>query len=291
MCVCTFQRPMLLKRLLGELENQHTRDRFTYSIVVADNDGAQSASEIVGDFAAKSRIASTYCFEPHQNIALARNKALENAKGEFVAFIDDDEFPAYDWLLMLLGACEDYQAEGVLGPVRPHFEEQPPRWIIRGGFCERQQYETGRVMKWSEGRTGNVLFRRRILSGIRQAFRPEFGSGGEDVDFFRRMAERGYTFVWCNDAVVYEIVPPARWKRSYMLKRAMLRGRAILKHPTGRARLLAKSVVAVPLYCLALPGTLILGQHWFMKYAIKLFDHLGRLLAFVGINPFSQRDL
>ena len=34
-----------------------------------------------------------------QNIALARNKAIENAKGDFIAFIDDDEFPLDQWLL------------------------------------------------------------------------------------------------------------------------------------------------------------------------------------------------
>ena len=34
-----------------------------------------------------------YCVEPRQNIALARNKALQNAEGDLIAFIDDDEFP------------------------------------------------------------------------------------------------------------------------------------------------------------------------------------------------------
>ena len=111
------------------------------------------------------------------------------------------------------------------------------------------------------------------------------------MDFLKRMSERGCRFVWCNEAAVYETVPPARWKRSYMLKRALLRGKNILKHPTGRFQLLATSAVAVPIYLLTLPVTLIAGQHVFMKYSIKLSDHLGRLLAIVGMNPVSERDL
>ncbi len=143
-------------------------------------------------------------------------------------------------------------------------------------------------MKWDESRTGNVLFRRSILEGAAEPFNAEFGSGGEDKDFFMRMTERGHVFVWCNEAIAYETVPPARWTRSYMLKRALLRGRNILKHPKGRMDALAKSVVALPIYCLMLPFTLIFGQHCFMKYCIKFCDHLGRFLALFRLNTVER---
>src|SRR4029450_12464401 len=106
---------------------------------------------------------------PEQNIALARNKALEHEKGEFVAFIDDDEFPIGNWLQTLVTTCDEYSVDGVLGPVKPHFDATPPEWIIRGGFCERPVYETGRVMKWDEGRTGNILFRTSVLEQCKPA--------------------------------------------------------------------------------------------------------------------------
>jgi succinoglycan biosynthesis protein ExoM len=259
--------------------------------VVADNDAEQSAKQTVASFAKTSKVSSVYCVEPEKNIALARNKALENARGEFIAFIDDDEFPVEDWLLNLLKACQQFNVAGVLGPVKPHFEEPPPRWIVKGGFCERPQHVTGRVMDWSEARTGNLLFRRSILDGIPYAFSSEFGTGGEDKDFFLRMTERGSVFVWCNEGVVYETVQPTRWRRSFMLKRALLRGKNILKHPTGRTWILMKSVLAIPIYAVVLPVTVFVGQHSFMRYAIKLCDHLGRILAVFGINPISEREM
>src|SRR5580700_7943958 len=92
-CICTYKRPVLLKRLLDDLGGQDTGGLFTYSIVVVDNDHLRSAEPVVSVFAAASAIPIRYCEEPRQNIALARNKAVENATGDFVAFIDDDEFP------------------------------------------------------------------------------------------------------------------------------------------------------------------------------------------------------
>ena len=288
-CICTFRRPVLLKRLLTALEQQKTEAQFGYSVVVTDNDTEMSAKDVVTEFAAKSQIEVTYSTEPRQNIALARNKALEHAKGDFIAFIDDDEFPEPDWLLMMLRACEDYKVAGILGPVRPHFEEPPPGWIIKGGFCERPEHPTGRVMDWEECRTGNLLFRRSLLDGLGEPFKPEFGTGGEDKDFFMRMTQQGHEFRWCNEGITYETVPPERWMRSYMLKRALLRGKNILKHPSGQLGLLARSVVAAPIYALMLPFTLCFGQHVFMKYCIKFCDHAGRLLAVCGLNPVSER--
>ncbi len=273
--------------MLEELGRQDTNGLFTYSIVVADNDRLQSAQTVVRDFAAASRIPVRYCVEPRQNIALARNKAIENATGHFVAFIDDDEFPAQRWLLTLFKACHEYEADGVLGPVKPHFDDPPPRWVVSGKFCERPTYPTGLVIDWRKGRTGNVLLNRRILSAGEQPFRPEFLTG-EDQDFFRRMIEKGHVFVWCNEAVAYEVVPPIRWKRTFMLRRALLRGRVSLVHPTCGARDILKSIIAAPAYTAALPFALILGHGRFMTCLVKLFDHLGRLLALLGLNPLRE---
>jgi len=133
-------------RLLVELADQETSGLFTYSIVVADNDRSRSAEALVTDFAAVTTIPITYCVEPQQNISLARNKAIENATRNFIAFIDDDEFPAKRWLVTLLKACNEYDVDGVLGPVKCHFDEEPPKWVVKGKFYEQPTYPTGFVI-------------------------------------------------------------------------------------------------------------------------------------------------
>jgi succinoglycan biosynthesis protein ExoM len=285
-CVCSYKRPQYLRRLLSGLAAQETGGLFTYSIVVADNDSLRSAEHVVTDFALTSSIPIRYCVEPYQNIAMARNKALSNASGDFIAFIDDDEFPQERWLLNLLQACRRYRVDGVLGPVKPWFDEGAPWWVIKGKFYERPSYKTGFVIDSTKGRTGNVLLRGGILVGNDQPFRAQFQSG-EDQDFFKRMIERGHVFIWCEEAVAYEVVPPLRWKRSFMLKRALLCGGVVPLHSTFGARDIVKSLIAVPVYVIALPFALVSGQHRFMTILIKLCDHIGLLLACLGIRPIK----
>jgi succinoglycan biosynthesis protein ExoM len=287
-CICTYKRPGLLRHLLQELASQETDGRFTFSIVVVDNDHAESAGSVVSDFAASSAISVKYCVQPQQSIALTRNEAVENAAGEFIAFIDDDEFPTGKWLLTLFEACGHYHADGALGPVRPHFDVTPPEWVVRGKFYDRPSYPTGLVIDARKGRTGNTFLNRGIFVPGEPWFRPEFRTG-EDQDFFRRMIAKGHVFVWCDEAVVFETVPPIRWKRSFMLRRALLRGATAVVHPTFGPRDLLKSLVAIPAYLAALPVALFLGQHRFMNLLVSLFDHLGKLLALVGIRPVKDQ--
>ncbi len=290
-CICTYKRPQLLKRLFVELGGQVTEGLFTYSLVVVDNDISKSAENVVSEYATSSTISVRYCVEPLQNIALARNRAIENADGDLIAFIDDDEFPAQDWLLTMFTALNSFRVAGILGPVKPYFESEPPEWVKKGAFFDRPSHATGYQMNSSETRTGNVLFDKHILRDVSTPFSAEFATGGEDVDFFRRMIEKKHRFVWCNEATVYEIVPPSRWKRSYLLKRALLRGSNFPKHRRNRLKNILKSLIAVPCYALALPVLAILGQHLFLTYLIKLCDHTARLLAFLGLKLVTQREM
>lgn len=277
----------MLQHLLEVLDRQETDGQFTYSIVVADNDAAQSAKAVVHRFRESSRTSIIYCVEPVQNIALARNKAVENAKGDFVAFIDDDEFPIARWLLTLFSVCNEYKVDGALGPVKPHFGQEAPQWVIKGKFYDRPTYPTGLVIDWSKGRTGNVLLRKRLFTYDQQPFRPEFRTG-EDQDFFGRMIEKGHIFIWCDEAVAYEWVPPIRWKRRFILKRTLFRGSLSLLDKTFGVRDIAKSIIAIPLYTATLPFALVCGHHRFMGCLVKLSYHVGRILAVLGINPIGD---
>jgi len=284
-CVCTYKRPRHLETLLDALQNQDIAGGFSYGLVVVDNDPLRSAEKVVQQKVGQSSIPITYHVEPEQNIALARNKAVANAIGDFIAFIDDDEVPSGHWLSTLYKALGDFDADGVLGPVLPHYEAAPPKWVLRGRFHERPSHETGEVLHWTNTRTGNALFRRALFADGRTSFRPEFGSGGEDRDFFKRMITVGHRFIWCAEAPVYEAVPVHRCTRSFMLRRALLRGQ--LPHFTVRD--LVQSLVAVPLYTASLPFLLLLAHHLFMRYLIKDCDHISRLFAYCGINLIRDK--
>jgi succinoglycan biosynthesis protein ExoM len=241
----------------------------------------------------QSKIAISYNLEPRQNISLARNKAIEVSKGNFIGFIDDDEFPDSRWLLNLFMAINRYKADGVLGPVLPYFEIEPPKWVLRGRFFNRPAYISGQVLEWQNTRTGNVLIKRAVFEEDNIWFGPEYGSGGEDRDFFRRKIELGHVFIWCCEAPVYETVPPERWKIKVLIKRALLRGKMALNSSGSRPKNILVSAAASVLYTVSLPLVFVLspiiGYDVFMKYLIKDCDHLGKILALFNIDLVREK--
>jgi succinoglycan biosynthesis protein ExoM len=295
-CICSYRRPELLERLLNKLAIQQTNGLFTFHCVVVDNDGSATASPVVERLQPAFAPPIGYSVEPQRNFALVRNRALGLVRGNLIAFIDDDEFPCDDWLLQLWRTLHHYRADAVLGPVRPYFEGQPPSWLVRSRICERPSYPTGSRLHWRQTRTGNVLFRTNIVTEDGVQFDPAYAIGGEDIDFFRRAAGVGKTFVWCEQAPVYELVPQARLRRRYYLNRAFLQGRVSSKYAIerpsalGTLRVAAKAFGAMFIYTSGLPFFFLLGDHIWMKYLVKDCHHVGRLLAILGVSHSTNRD-
>lgn len=295
-CICTFRRTHLLPRLFASLAGQKTGGVFDFSLVVVDNDSAGSSRATVSELASRFQLQVAYDIEPERNFALVRNRALGLAPGDYIAFVDDDEVPLEDWLLQLHATANKYAADGVLGPVRPYFHTQPPDWLLKSGLCERPRHPTGMVMHWKQTRTGNTLIRRAVFEDYGIWFDPHFGTGGEDMDFFRRAIAAGCRFFWSEEAPVYELVPAERQQKSYHLKRALLQGAISCKYEGRRgntaelAELYFKTGIAAVIYTLSMPAFWLIGMHAFMKYLVKDFHHIGRLFAFMGLEVFTSRN-
>jgi glycosyltransferase involved in cell wall biosynthesis len=280
----------MLRELLLSLQEQETGGLFDYSIVIVDNDRCESARQAVESFARQSNISISYDVEPEQNIALARNRAVRRARGDFIAFIDDDEIPNGNWLLRMRGALLKYGVDGILGPVKPLFAVVPPEWAVKAGLFERPGcHETGMRVHWRQTGTGNVLVRRSVLSEVAGPFDQNYGSGGEDQDFFRRATSLGKVFMWCEEGAVNETIPVERTRLKFQIRRALLRGKGSLVNSSGRPWGIMKSTVAFGLYTLLFPAFLIMGRHVFVKYLIKDFDHIGKLLALCGIDLVREK--
>lgn len=115
-CICTFQRPEMLRRALAGVTSQVTEAAFTFEVVVMDNDRDRSAEDIVQSSQPGNATMIIYGCEPEQNIALARNRAIQSAGGNLIAFIDDDECPVEGWLVRLYSTMMQYGLMACLGP-------------------------------------------------------------------------------------------------------------------------------------------------------------------------------
>ncbi len=288
-CICTYKRPAMLAHLLDRLERQITDNLFTYSIVIVDNDCHESAKEIVSAIKQNERFHIDYFSEPEQNISLARNKAVQNANGNLIAFIDDDEFPEDKWLLSLFKAYKSFNVTGVLGPVLPRFEEPPPNWIKKGNYFKRNSLKTGVVLNWKDTRTGNLLIVRDIFNVDENRFDESFGkTGGEDTDFFKRLIEKGCRFVWCSEAVIYETVPPERWEIRCLLLRALRTGGIYAKlHAKGKPFLwksffTLKYVTMSFTFLLVVPFSYMVGKHILIRCLMKVCSNIGKITGVYG---------
>jgi succinoglycan biosynthesis protein ExoM len=290
-CICTFKRPGMLKRAIECVISQITNEFFTIEIIVVDNDRYRTAECVVKTFQKKSDVNIEYDNLPLPNISMARNRCTQKAKGSFIAFIDDDEFPDPTWLIRLYHASMKYSAEGVLGPVHPSFEGVPPEWLVKSQLCVRSSFPTGTLLRDSKYmRTGNVLFHRKILAHNDEPFDPKLGrTGGEDADFFSRMIKKGWSFIWCDEAIVHETVPIERQKVKYFVQRAFIRGVTSADQQPLIGFGTLKSILAVFTYTLSLPFLFISGRHLFMRYFIKTCDHIAKLLAHFGVKLVRER--
>lgn len=295
-CICTYRRNDLLEKLLRKLPLQDTAGHFDFSIVVVDNDAAASARETVARVQREFDMEVVYDVEPDKCIAAARNRAVRLARGNYIAFIDDDEFPPQSWLLTLYRAIQLFDADGALGPVYPFFANVPPPWLLKSGFCERPVHRTGTWLHWEQTRTGNVLLKRTVYDEHGLWFDVKYRTSGSDKEYFREAMALGYRFVAVKEAPVYETVPPARQTRQYYLTRAIVQANNERKfrapYLKGLSKITAPLRVAAALgvYALLLPGAVCLGAHAVAKCLEKCAYHLSWLLAMVGVDLAKQRN-
>jgi succinoglycan biosynthesis protein ExoM len=230
-CICTFKRPAMLLDLLDALGRQVlVEPRQSLELVVVDNDPAHSARAVLQQWRAPAGVVLRYFHVPQPNIAVARNTTIAHARGEWIAFIDDDESPAVDWLQQLLATQQRCQADVVFGPVVPRYRPDTPDWVKQGRFFERPRHASGTPIDEREARTGNVLLRASALRAMPGPFDEAFGrTGGEDSVLFRDLIAQSLTLVWCDEAPVSEEVPAdratARWllRRSYRVGQTWIR--------------------------------------------------------------------
>lgn len=247
------------------------------------------------NFSRRSRLPLTYDHEPIQNIALSRNRAVRAAQGNLLAFLDDDELPCWDWLKRLHVALKNSGASGVLGPVRPSFPPEAPDWLIKSRLCDRPSHASGTILNFMQTRTGNALIDRKIIREADAPFRPELGkTGGEDIAFFRMMMARGFRFIWCEEAPVFEIVLPERFARKYYIQKNLRIGGLTGEELKGRGaekwKALFLSSGSVLLYGLWSTVGILFGSHVFMRHITKTAYHLARIAGVFGFVPIRERS-
>lgn len=219
-CVLTYKRPGMLADALASVHAQTGLRELGIHLhlLVIDNDPLGSGYETFASFADPvAGLTRRYVLETSRGLAYARNRALaESADMDLVAFLDDDEVAAPEWLSSLVSVRDRFNADVVSGPVMP-IEHELPDWIVEGGFLNAAERNTGAPLQHVA--TDNVLLHAPVFRHFR--FDPRFNqTGGEDTDFFLRVHAAGLLMVWAAEARVATWVPKDRANARWLISRA-----------------------------------------------------------------------
>jgi succinoglycan biosynthesis protein ExoM len=221
-CIATYRRPTGLANLLHSLTLQKGAPPF--DVIVVDNDRAASAAAVVEEFA--GQLTLRYIVEPQRGLSRVRNRCIAESRGEFIAFIDDDEVAAPTWLATLDRVRASTKAAAVFGPVQIEFDPAISDEIRRCRLLRTLAVEEGAPLEWHHSRTGNAYIDRATLPADGPPFRMVFDrTGGEDADLFFRMGRAGATFACAGpDAAVTEFRERSRSDLGWVLRRSLRNG-------------------------------------------------------------------
>ena len=106
-----------LPKLLDCLRSQIRTEQFTWEIVVIDNNSQDNTAEVIRQYQTDWPTAYPlhYYFEPQQGLAFARQRAIDEAQGTWVGFLDDDNLPASDWVAEAYNFAQEHPQAGAFG--------------------------------------------------------------------------------------------------------------------------------------------------------------------------------
>ena len=301
--ICTYNRLRMLERAVAScLANASPRGT-TFEVVIADNSPTGHAKDLATRLAAEGKPVRWVAANP-PNISIARNAGLHAAAAPLIAFMDDDLELEPGWLDQLMDTMQSSGADVVISPVRPRFETAPPRWDQHATrFTRVLAAPSGTaVTAGGAGRgksgfvvsTASSLWRRETCFTDPTPFDPAFGvSGGEDLDLFLRLQNRGRRFAWCAEATVWETIPATRTELGFHVLRELAGAQAYTaisaRHaprPVTRvADIMARGAVQLVIGGLgtvvsagAIPFTGPAGQHRFVRQLMTAVGGAGKLL-------------
>jgi glycosyltransferase involved in cell wall biosynthesis len=253
--ICTRNRADLLRQAIRSVVEQDFL-RSGFELVVVDNGSSDHTQSVVAEFSNQADIV--YVLEPQVGLCVARNTAWRTARGEFVAFFDDDALAQEGWLEAIARTIATTGGRfGVAGGrADPIWQAPRPTWlsdkiagsltIVDWGATERPIEELQRM--WLVG--ANMVVPRARLDEVGgfhprlDRYRDKLLSSG-DVFLQKRIAERGWPILYVPDIAICHLVPPSRLVKTWFLQRFYWQGisdavmQAIETEPGRRGRLRA----------------------------------------------------
>jgi glycosyltransferase involved in cell wall biosynthesis len=238
--LCTYNRCQSLAETLESLAASTIPSSVELEVLVVDNNSQDRTHDAVEQFCRRYPGHFRYLFEPRQGKSFALNSGIREARGDVLAFVDDDVRVEPTWLHNLTSVLHNGEWAGSGGRILPMRGFVSPRWLALDGplgfgaaLCA--QFDLGDVpAELKDAPFGtNMAFRREMFEKYGD-FRGDLGphpseTRNEDTEFGRRLMARGERLRYVPSAVVYHQVHESRVRKQFFLRWWFDRGRGDIR--------------------------------------------------------------
>ncbi len=282
--ICTYNRSRLLSRALMAFESQEGVE--CGQIIVVDNNSTDDTEVVVQHCAELLRdvIPVTYVHEPVQGLSRARNAGITIARGEIVAFLDDDAVPHDGWLLAITKFFQEHpEAAAVGGPIEPEFETARPDWLssaVEGYFSILDLGD--KVIEFPSKTTpfgANMAFRNTTFRET--LFSEDLGRKGsslisrEEVGIFSKIRGENGRMFYVPAMRVAHLVPKDRLTKKWLRERSYSEGVSRVLVAETRWSILMLTVMASCKFFYIKTIRLISSNHDAVFFEARLMQYNG----------------
>jgi glucosyl-dolichyl phosphate glucuronosyltransferase len=250
--LCTLDRgPDIVETVASLLDQDLPRDRF--EVLLVDNGSREENAAVLRRLADEHAPTLRYVREEQRGLSHARNRGIREARGELLAFADDDARVTPRWLSTFVEAFAQNPRTGVLGSaVELVFAAERPAWLedwllpYLGAFDRGQEYRALTALDGPRG--GNMAFRRSVFRRI-GGFSPAFGRRPgslislEEIEICARAEAAGFELGYVPGAPLRHLVEAYRFENGWFEQRLHWQGRSLALFDRvrgGRRRLLLR---------------------------------------------------
>lgn len=232
----TRRRPAMVETLLKSWGAMALPDNTTIRCLIVENDeAAQVQALVVSHNPLPNGVPLDYVLETDPGIPFGRNRAAKEAiahGSDLLAFVDDDETVAQDWLVRLVAGYRQSEAALLGAPLRMadpidglNRLELMMHNSITDGYRQKEKRNASLTTLNEAPRvtiaTNNWIAETRLFSKEGFWFNEEMRfTGGTDSVFCAQVKDAGHKVGWVKDAFVYETLPRDRLHFGYQYARA-----------------------------------------------------------------------
>lgn len=224
--ICTYNHSESLKNNLDSIKKMSIPNDLSWELIVVDNNSKDSTKEVVEEFTRVSGLNVRYVFEEKQGLSHARNRGTEEAKGEIIAFTDDDVLVEKEWVLNIKKAFEVNDVACVGGKILPIWEIPKPRWLTQDlygylailNYGDKLFYLDSPKIWGANFAVKSFVFKKYGYFDTTLGHKGGKLYGGEEVEFIERIIKNGEKVLYYPDILVHHCIPSYRMRKPYFRK-------------------------------------------------------------------------